>query len=147
MAGNRKCLSTDDEFRLTVAESLSARYVLCHIKKPELDVTHFSGAALNIRTRFWMPGEPFSWDGIQVENSIYVSTSRLRNRLIEHGMKVRKCGHCGLAEWLDSPIPLELHHTNGINNDNWLHNLRLLYPNCHTLTENYRGKNQTRAKG
>ena len=66
MAGNRKCLSTDDEFRLAVAESLSARYVLGRIKKPELDVTHFTGAALNIRTCFWVPGEPFYWDGIRV---------------------------------------------------------------------------------
>ena len=141
MAGNRKCLSTDDEFRLAVAESLSARYVLCHIKKPELDSTYFTGAALNIGIRFWMPGELFSWDGILTENSLYISTNRLRNRLIEHGMKECKCGHCGLAEWLDGPIPLELHHANGINNDNWLHNLRLLYPNCHALTGNYEGKN------
>ena len=163
MAATRKCLSTDEEFRLAVAASLSVRQVLSQIglvpaggnyktvhsriKKLGLDITHFTGAAWNVGTRFQMLGKPFSWDGILIENSLYTSTSRLRNRLIGHGIKEHKCEHCGLAEWLDNPIPLELHHANGINNDNRLHNLQLLCPNCHALTENYRGKNQTRTKG
>ncbi|HCW05920.1 MAG TPA: hypothetical protein DGG95_00985 [Cytophagales bacterium] len=37
-------------------------------------------------------------------------------------------------------MPLELHHKNGNRYDNRLENLMLLCPNCHTLTENYRGK-------
>ena len=38
-------------------------------------------------------------------------------------------------------IPLELHHLNGVRTDNRISNLRLLCPNCHALTDNYRGKN------
>ncbi|WP_083937631.1 HNH endonuclease [Hymenobacter aerophilus] len=49
-----------------------------------------------------------------------------------------------LSEWVGEPIPLELHHINGINNDHRLENLQLLCPNCHALTDNYRGKNQKR---
>lgn len=48
---------------------------------------------------------------------------------------------CGNTEWLDKHIPLELHHINGNHKDNRLSNLQLLCPNCHALTDNYRGKN------
>jgi hypothetical protein len=161
MAATRKCLSTDDEFRLAVAGSLSVRQVLgriglvpaggnyktvhSRIAKLGLDTTHFTGAAWNQGARFKMLGQPFSWENILVEDSTYASTSRLRNRLIEHGLKDPRCESCGLAEWRQQPIPLELHHANGINNDHRLANLQLLCPNCHALTENYRGKNQNRS--
>ena len=162
MAATRKCLSTDDEFRQAVATSLSVRQVLAciglvpaggnyktvhaRIAKLGLDTTHFTGAAWNQGARYRMLGQPFSWDSILIENSLYTSTTRLRNRLIAHGLKEAKCEQCGLVEWLDQPIPLELHHANGINNDHRLTNLRLLCPNCHAQTENYRGKNQARKK-
>lgn len=38
-------------------------------------------------------------------------------------------------------IPLELHHINGDHTDNRLENLQVLCPNCHALTDNYRGRN------
>ena len=160
MAATCKCLSTDDEFRQAVAASLSMRQVLgliglvpaggnyktvhVRIARLGLDTSHFTGAAWNVGSRFKMPGRPFSWDEILIENSLYTSTSRLRNRLIEHELKERKCEQCGLMEWLDKPILLELHHCNGVNNDNRLLNLQLLCSNCRALTENYRGKNQSR---
>ena len=39
-------------------------------------------------------------------------------------------------------IPLEIHHINGVRNDNRIENLRYLCPNCHALTDTYRGKNK-----
>ena len=153
MAATRKCLSTDDEFRQAVAESLSVRQVLGRIglvpaggnyktvhgriKQLGLDTSHFTGAGWNVGPRYQMLGKPFSWDGILVENSAYSSTFHLRNRLIQHGLKEAKCEKCGLTEWLDEAIPLELHHANGVNNDHRLTNLQLLCPNCHALTDNY----------
>ena len=162
MAAPRKCISTDDEFRAAVSSSLSVRQVLSRIglvpaggnyktvhnriERLGLDTSHFTGAGWNVGARYRMVGQPFSWDGILVENSAYTSTFRLRNRLIEYGLKEAKCEGCGLAEWRKEPIPLELHHVNGINNDHRLANLQLLCPNCHALTENYRGKNQQKYK-
>ncbi|AWM34531.1 HNH endonuclease [Hymenobacter nivis] len=162
MAATRKFLSTDDEFRQAVAESLSIRQVLgriglvpaggnyktvhARIKLLALDTSHFTGAGWNQGPRYHMLGKSFSWEGILVENSTYTSTFRLRNRLIQHGLKEVKCEDCGLVEWCNQAIPLELHHANGVNNDHRLANLRLLCPNCHALTDNYRGKNQQRSK-
>jgi hypothetical protein len=40
---------------------------------------------------------------------------------------------------LEVKIPLEVHHINGVNTDHRLENLQLLCPNCHSLTNNFRG--------
>lgn len=53
-----------------------------------------------------------------------------------------KCSCCGLSEWQNKPMPLEIHHINGNNRDNEEKNLTLLCPNCHSVTDNFRGKNR-----
>lgn len=78
---------------------------------------------------------------ILVEGGAVGQTSTLRRRLIEEGVKEARCESCGRDTWLDGPIPLELDHINGDRRDNRLENLRLLCPNCHALTETYRGRN------
>ena len=96
MAANRKCLSTDEEFRLAVAGSLSVRQVLSaiglvpaggnyktvhdRIRRLGLDTSHFTGAGWNVGARYRDIGQPFSWEGVLVENSAYKSTFRLRKR-------------------------------------------------------------------
>jgi hypothetical protein len=47
---------------------------------------------------------------------------------------------------MDSLIPLEVHHIDGNHLNNELENLQLLCPNCHALTENWRGKNINKKK-
>lgn len=54
-----------------------------------------------------------------------------------------KCEKCGWGErntYTDS-IPLQLHHKNGVYSDYREENLQLLCPNCHSLTENFGGRN------
>jgi hypothetical protein len=69
-------------------------------------------------------------------------THRLKRRLLAAGIKARCCEQCGLSQWLGKSIPLELHHKDGDRTNNLLRNLELLCPNCHALTDNYRGKNK-----
>jgi Zn finger protein HypA/HybF involved in hydrogenase expression len=52
-----------------------------------------------------------------------------------------KCESCGLSEWIGQKIPLELDHIDGNSDNNNESNLRLICPNCHALTETYKGAN------
>ena len=61
-----------------------------------------------------------------------------RHNLIKYQCKI--CGCNGI--WQNGVIQLELHHIDGDNTNNELSNLEYLCPNCHALTENYRGKNK-----
>jgi hypothetical protein len=52
-----------------------------------------------------------------------------------------KCSKCQLDKWFDQPLNLQIHHIDG-NNGNWKReNVIALCPNCHSLTDNFSGKN------
>jgi len=70
-----------------------------------------------------------------------IQTNKIRNKLLKEGYKEHKCENCGLTEWQGQPIPLEVHHKDGNRHNNTLENFQLLCPNCHALTDSYRGKN------
>jgi hypothetical protein len=67
---------------------------------------------------------------------------KLKCRLIQEGLKTSKCECCGISEWLDKPISLELHHKDGDRTNHHIENLALLCPNCHSQTETFRSKNR-----
>lgn len=73
---------------------------------------------------------------ILIKDSEYNRT-KLKTRLVKEGLKEYKCECCGISEWNGKPLALQLHHINGIHNDNRLSNLQLLCPNCHSQTENF----------
>lgn len=51
-----------------------------------------------------------------------------------------KCISCGLSHWLDQPIKFELDHVDGDKKNNGRENLRVMCPNCHSLTPTWRKK-------
>jgi hypothetical protein len=101
-----------------------------------LDTSHFLGQAI-------LKGQAHSY-GTRALGDILVhrkleNTWRLRNRLLDEGLKEHCCERCGRGEWLGESIPLELHHRDGDRTNNTLSNIELVCPNCHALTDNYRG--------
>ena len=66
-----------------------------------------------------------------------IQASKLRNKLIESGLKEAKCECCGLTEWMGKKIPLELHHKNMNHYDNRIENIQILCSNCHSLAHEY----------
>jgi len=108
------------------------------IVENKLDTSHFTGKGWSKGKK--IPGEKIPLSKILVNGSTYWSNG-LRKRLIKEGLKEHKCEICGNTTWQGKEIPLELHHINGINTDNRIENLQLLCPNCHALTDTFRGKN------
>ena len=51
------------------------------------------------------------------------------------------CWNCGIIDWMNKPIVLELEHIDGNAYNNSKTNLSLLCPNCHSQTSTYKGKN------
>ena len=108
------------------------------IKENNMDTSHFTGQGWNVGLGF-KPNKGICDHDLYVKNSSYKCSWRLR----EHYKKstgINHCEKCGLEQWQGQAIPLEIHHINGDNTDNRLENLILLCPNCHSLTNNYRGR-------
>lgn len=94
-----------------------------------IDISHFVGQG-------WAKN---NFDYSRFQKGKVIKTTTAINALVF--LRGRKCECCGLEEWNDKPIPLEVHHEDGDHLNNEIENLKLLCPNCHALTENYRGKN------
>ncbi len=52
------------------------------------------------------------------------------------------CSCCGLSEWNNKPITLEVEHISGNSEDDTRENVCLICPNCHSQTDTYKGKNR-----
>jgi hypothetical protein len=114
------------------------RSVVAQIRKLDLDTSHFVG-------RSWARGRSRPSWRVKPLNELLVkgSTTRsghIRTKLIAAGLKPAHCERCGLSEWQGEKLPLHLDHVNGDHTDNRLENLRILCPNCHSLTDTWCGR-------
>lgn len=155
---------TDQQFIEAVRNNFSVRNVLQslglapaggsyktfyqRVKELNLDISHFTGQGhLKGKSHNWAP--KMSLDIILVKDSSYSNSSHLKDRLIKEGILENKCHNpkCGISDWCGEPLSLHLDHIDGNNTNNLIENIRLLCPNCHSLTPTYCGRNIGRHEG
>lgn len=107
------------------------------IDKYNIDTSHFSSIPNTTKKANKLSLE----EKFSLREGIIPNGNSLKRALLKHGYKEHKCEKCGLTEWNNEPIPLQLHHINGNRYDNRVENLQLLCPNCHTQTDNFAGRN------
>jgi hypothetical protein len=78
----------------------------------------------------------------QIESGVTsLSCNTYKKYLIEkYGNKCMECGWCEINP-LSGKVPIELEHVDGDSTNNSLVNLKLLCPNCHSLTPTYKALN------
>ncbi|MGW0515231.1 HNH endonuclease signature motif containing protein [Streptomyces olivaceoviridis] len=76
-----------------------------------------------------------------------IPSDRLRWAMTALGLPER-CARCGTGpQWRGRPLRLEVDHIDGDWRNNRIENLRFLCPNCHSVTDNYRGRGKGRPRG
>lgn len=107
----------------------SAQILKDVVKERNLDTSHFLGQKCQKNN--------FDYDRFQYGKPMKSYTMR-KALIYKRG---QRCEDCGLTEWLDKQITLEVHHIDGNHINNVETNLQLLCPNCHSQTHNYKIKN------
>jgi len=80
---------------------------------------------------------------------LYTLTEKIKSRnytranAYTYFKKVTKyeCSSCGINEWNNKPLILQIDHIDGNNKNNTIENFRYLCPNCHTQTETWGVRN------
>ncbi|MER6211145.1 HNH endonuclease signature motif containing protein [Streptomyces sp. NPDC001642] len=142
---------TEERLRAAVATSTSIKDVVRHLGISQVggNQTHIGRriAALGIDTSHFVAarrGRPKGSLGgplcLRSAADGRVPGDRLRRALLHTGVPER-CATCGTGpERNGLPLRLEVDHINGDWWDNRQENLQLLCPNCHAVTDTYRGR-------
>jgi len=90
----------------------------------------------------WRRGEVTGTKGINAKG---VSNHLKRFLIIKFGERCAECGW-NKRHQKTNKVPLELDHIDGNADNNHEGNIRLLCPNCHSLTDNFRNLNRGRGR-
>jgi len=90
----------------------------------------------------WKEGSASRGRGVRTKNV----SKHIRRYLLEKYDE--KCSLCGWRQKhpVTGTVPLEIDHLNGDSDNNSEENLRLLCPNCHSLSPNFRNLNKGKGR-
>lgn len=88
------------------------------------------------RVKLWLEGKH---NGMRGKTA---TANWIKRYLVEQrGEKCEECGWNEINQYTKN-IPIELEHIDGDFRNNKIENLKLLCPNCHSLTPTYKGANK-----
>jgi len=96
-----------------------------YIELFNLDISHFKNKSIHAGKEY-----------IPFEN--LRGKEQIRKRLIK--LIGYSCKHCGISDWNNKPLTLEIEHIDGNPKNNSKNNLTLLCPNCHSQTSTFRNR-------
>ena len=134
-----------EEILLWVERNESKSFICKNLEcKPETLERYLKLFGISYRGNMGLKGKKTDTKRLSVDELLqkpWVSSHRLKKRLIEDGVKSHKCEICNTEEWMGKKVPLELDHIDGDHYNNKLSNLRIVCPNCHAQQDTNSGKN------
>lgn len=119
----------------------SYRSITNRVHKYGLDTNHFTGQGWSkgvaSKTRL-TPEQVFVLNDPSIGRH---RTQHVKRALLETGTPY-ECGSCGISEWRNAEITLELDHRDGNWSNNKRENVWLLCPNCHSQQPTSRPRRQ-----
>lgn len=102
------------------------------LKRWEVDTSHFTGQAHNKGKASNAKKSANQYLVMGTSLDFRQKGSVLTRCLIEMGVDY-KCNCCGISEWLERPMTLEVDHIDECYWNNTFENLQFLCPNCHAM--------------
>lgn len=122
-------------------QNCSAVFYFCPCESSRRKYCSYECSSAGRSSAIWEPIKQLILENKDLPGQITTQSSYLKRFLIEQtGPKCSECNWSRKNEFTNN-IPIELDHIDGDSANNKLSNVRLLCPNCHSLTATYKGAN------